>query len=66
MPGMKEKRGMSGMEMKGANVTFARKVVVTLITIAMLVGGSFFAARYGDLSMRAGKMSNMSMENMKR
>ena len=66
MPEMKNKSGMGGMKMDGSKVSHSRKVVATLITIAMLVGGSFFAARYGDLSMRAGKMSNMPMENMKR
>ena len=66
MPEMKNKRGMGGIKMDGSKVFHSRKVVATLITIAMLVGGGFFAARYGDLSMRAGKMSNMPMENMKR
>ncbi len=54
---------MGGMNMAGGeNVSTASKVVVTLITIALLAGGVWVAARYGDLSMRAGDMDEMRME----
>lgn len=53
---------MSGMEMlgmkmqeRGKTVSIGSKLVVALATIAMLAGGVVLAARYGDLSMRAGE-----------
>ena len=61
---------MDDMNM-GGNVPASSKFVATLITLLMLAGGGFIAARYGDLSMRAGEMNheaplptNMQMENM--
>jgi hypothetical protein len=45
---------MGGMKMGGGSVPVASKLLVTLITLAMLAGGGVLAARYGDLSMRAG------------
>jgi hypothetical protein len=38
-----------------SGVSVARKVVVALLTIGLLAGGVAIAARYGDLSMRAGQ-----------
>lgn len=57
---------MGGMNM-GGNVPASSKLVVTLITLAMLAGGGFIAARYGDLSMRAGDMdmNQVPMDNMR-
>lgn len=55
---------MGGMKM-GGNVPASSKFIVTLITLAMLVGGGLLAARYGDLSMRSGAMHRMPMEEMK-
>lgn len=53
---------MGGMDMaSGKGVSVASKLVVTLITLAMLAGGFWLAARYGDLSMRAGEMDEMGM-----
>ncbi|MGI8469966.1 MAG: DUF4396 domain-containing protein, partial [Pyrinomonadaceae bacterium] len=49
------KKKMDGMNM-GGNVPASSKLVVTLITLAMLASGGFLAARYGNLSMRAGDM----------
>ncbi len=50
---------MGGMKM-GGSVPVARKVLVALITLVMLAGGGTLAARFGDLSMRAGEdMSRM-------
>ncbi|MGI8468236.1 MAG: DUF4396 domain-containing protein, partial [Pyrinomonadaceae bacterium] len=70
MSAMGEKK-MDGMNM-GGNVPASSKLVVTLITLAMLAGGGFLAARYGNLSMRAGDMEmkqtpmdNMQMNDMK-
>ncbi len=56
---------MDGMNM-GGNVSISSKLIVTLITLAMLAGGAYLAARYGDLSMRAGEMemNQMPMDNM--
>ncbi len=51
---------MGGMKMGSGSVLAARKVLVALITLVMLAGGGTLAARYGDLSMRAGEdMSRM-------
>lgn len=53
---------MPGMEMaKGKRVPTARKVAVTLLSLVMLAGGFALAARYGDLSMRAGDAPSMPM-----
>lgn len=54
---------MGGME---ANTTQPRLstaslVVVSLLSMAMLAGGLALAARYGDLSMRAGQGSMKTM-----
>jgi len=51
---------MSGMKM-GGNVPASSKFIVTLISLLMLAGGGFLAARYGDLSMRAGDQMQMQM-----
>lgn len=59
-PGMS---AMGGMKMGGGNVPIASKLIVTLITFAMLAGGFWLAGRYGDFSMRAGEMPNMPMDN---
>ena len=61
----KGNKKMDGMNM-GGNVSISSKLVVTLITLVMLAGGAFLAARYGDLSMRAGEMEmkQMPMDNM--
>ncbi|MBA3784821.1 MAG: DUF4396 domain-containing protein [Acidobacteria bacterium] len=54
-----EMSAMGGMKMGGGNnVPISSKIIVTLITIAMLTGGFWLAARYGDLSMRAGEMNH--------
>ena len=54
---------MAGMEMAPAgSVSIASKLFVTLITIAMLAGGVAMAARFGDLSMRAGDPHMMQMQ----
>ena len=46
---------MPGMEMPQAgSVSTWRMVFIMIITIALLAGGIGFAARFGDLSMRAG------------
>jgi hypothetical protein len=52
-----EMSAMGGMKM-GGNVSAFSKVVVTLITIAMLTVGVWLAERYGDFSMRAGEMNH--------
>lgn len=55
---------MTGMEM-GGKVSTASKVIVTMITIAMLGAGVLIAGRWGDFSMRAGdEMKNMPMDAM--
>jgi len=46
----------------GHTVSVTSKLVVALATIAMLAGGVALAARYGDLSMRAGDLNEMPME----
>jgi len=54
---------MSGMEMaRAGHVSIASKLVVTLITVAMLGVGFAVAARFGDLSMRARDPHAMQME----
>lgn len=54
------------MKLKDSRHTAASpvgKTVVALITVAMLAGGVVLAARFGDLSMRAGEsMDRMPME----
>ena len=51
-----------GMRMAPAgNVSIASKVIVTLLTLAMLAVGFALAARFGDLSMRAGDQHAMQM-----
>lgn len=45
---------MGGMEM-GTRVSTARKVAVAMLSLLMLAAGVALAARYGDLSMRAGE-----------
>ncbi len=57
---VQDMNAMGGMKM-GGNVTTAGKVVVTLITIAMLTVGVWLAGRYGDFSMRAGGEMNHQM-----
>ncbi len=52
---------MGEMKMGGGRVSAASKFIVTLITSVMLAGGVALAALYGDLSMRAGEMLEMSM-----
>lgn len=47
--------GMGGMMRAGGGAPMAGKLVVTLTTVLMLAGGLLLAARYGDLSMRAGE-----------
>jgi hypothetical protein len=57
---------MRGMNM-GGDVSVSSKLAVTFITLAMLAGGGFVAARYGDLSMRAGDgmdMNQMPMDDV--
>ena len=52
----------------GGNVSVSSKLAVTFITLAILAGGGFVAARYGDLSMRAGDsmdMNQMPMDDMR-
>jgi hypothetical protein len=43
-------------------VSAARKVAVALVTIVLLAGGAAIAARFGDLSMRAGQQHAMQMK----
>ncbi len=51
---------MSGMsEANGKAVSAVSKIVVTFATLAMLAIGGALAARYGDLSMRAGERHGM-------
>jgi hypothetical protein len=51
----------------GPKVSGVRKAVVTLLTLLMLAGGYWLAARYGDLSMRPdAQMSAMPGMNMPR
>ena len=57
-----ELKTMGGMKMNGGNVPISTKLIVTFITIAMLVVGFWVAARFGDLSMRAGEMSMPNMQ----
>ncbi|MBO3272132.1 hypothetical protein [Hymenobacter defluvii] len=46
---------MPGVNMSaGAPVSGGRRAVVTLLTLVMLAVGYYLAARYGDLTMRAG------------
>ncbi|MGI9088793.1 MAG: DUF4396 domain-containing protein [Chthoniobacterales bacterium] len=53
---------MTGMEMApAAGVSTASKIFVTVITIALLAVGFAMAARFGDLSMRAGAQHAMQM-----
>ena len=52
---------MGGMKM-GGSVPASSKFIVTLITLTMLAGGGFLAARYGDLSMRSGENHRMPMQ----
>ena len=52
-PGVAPAHNMSGMKTSG--VSSQRKLLVTLVTIVMLVGGLTLAALYGDVSMRAGE-----------
>jgi hypothetical protein len=54
---------MGGMKMGGGTVPASSKFIVTLITLLMLAGGCWLAARYGDLSMRAGEMHQMPMQD---
>lgn len=55
-----DKSAMGGMKMtSGKSVPTSSKVVVTLLTLMMLAGGFWLAARYGNLSMRAGDMDGM-------
>ena len=43
------------MSMSGRPVSLARKALVALISLLMLAAGYWLAARYGDLTMRAGE-----------
>jgi hypothetical protein len=52
-------RNMPGMKTGGVSVE--AKLLVALITIAMLAGGVTLAGLYGDLSMRAGGAHEMPM-----
>lgn len=53
---------MPGMTMEPVRVSTTSKLVVTFITIAMLTVGFAIAARFGDLSMRAGDPHMMQMQ----
>lgn len=57
-PGGRNSGAVRDMEMSGGGrgVSGAVKALVSLLTVAMLAGGVALAARYGDLSMRAGEM----------
>lgn len=53
---------MRGMRI-GGSVPASSKLIVTLITIAMLAVGAWLAARYGNLSMRAGEIHQTPMKD---
>ncbi|MBA2619650.1 MAG: hypothetical protein H0U87_00460, partial [Acidobacteria bacterium] len=56
---------MRGMNM-GGDVSVSSKLAVTFITLAMLAGGGFVAARYGDgMDMNQMPMDDMPMNDMK-
>ncbi len=56
----REMGAMGGMKMGGSNVPPFRKLLVTLITVAMLACGIWLAGHYGDFSMRAGEMDHQN------
>lgn len=56
---------MGRMKFGGGRVPVSSKIIVMLITLAMLAAGFAFAARNGDLSVHSGEMRKMAMPDMR-